>query len=299
MPSEAYAWCTFMDSYERLTGFDIAFSLRDNVRRSTSPLSRFAKLRLAFTLIFRNFVANKRTLRDITEWDTLRTWRYSTSMLATKHNVSFMSDPKFRVAYAAAVQAAQRDHWNAGLHFRVHQAMWCAAHGIRLGGNLVELGTGRGMMFSSILASTENWESLKNRVYLFDTFSRASMNPKTGYQDHQLGESPVYAQSFEATRSNFEKWSRVQLVQGLLPETLENVDLGPISFLHVDLNSHVVEVDCLRRLWSSLMPGAIVLLDDYAHVNSERQYDAMNECARELSIEILTLATGQGLIVKP
>jgi hypothetical protein len=288
-----------MDSYERLTGLDIAFSLRDSAPRPSGRLSRFGKIRLGFTVLLRNLIDNKKSLRDITEWDTLRTWRYSTSMLATKHNVSFMSDPRFRSAYDAAVDAAKRDHWNAGLHFRVHQAIWCADHGLRLGGNLVELGTGRGMMFSAILASTKAWESLTSQVFLFDTFSSASMNYETGYQEDCLGESPVYAESFEATQSHFEKWSRVQLVQGLLPSALDGVDVGSIGFLHIDLNSHVVEADCLRRLWSNLKSGAIVLLDDYAHVNAEKQYDAMNECASDLGVSILTLATGQGILIKP
>jgi len=154
-------------------------------------------------------------------------------------------------------------------------------------------------MFSAILASTKAWESLTSQVFLFDTFSSASMNYETGYQEDCLGESPVYAESFEATQSHFEKWSRVQLVQGLLPSALDGVDVGSIGFLHIDLNSHVVEADCLRRLWSNLKSGAIVLLDDYAHVNAEKQYDAMNECASDLGVSILTLATGQGILIKP
>jgi hypothetical protein len=42
-----------------------------------------------------------------------------------------------------------------------------------------------------------------------------------------------------------------------------------------------------------------VLLDDYAHVNAERQYEAINETAKDLGVTVLTLASGQGIIVKP
>lgn len=261
--------------------------------------STIAKLLLGIRLFVRNLFANRRELHDITEWDSIRVWRYSTSMLATKHNVSFLDDIRFQEAYDAAVEAAQRDHWNAGLHFRVHQALWCADHGLLTGGNLVELGTGRGMMFSAILSSIPDWSERTNRVFLFDTFSSSSMNFDTGFQDERLGASPVYAQSYETTKKTFATWDRVVLVKGLLPESLSDVEVGEIGFLHIDLNSHVVEATCLKQLWPRLLSGAVVLLDDYAHVNSERQYDAMNICAKELGVSILTLASGQGIIIKP
>jgi hypothetical protein len=42
-----------------------------------------------------------------------------------------------------------------------------------------------------------------------------------------------------------------------------------------------------------------VVLDDYAFRGYERQKAAMDEFARQVGIEILTLPTGQGLIIKP
>jgi hypothetical protein len=39
-----------------------------------------------------------------------------------------------------------------------------------------------------------------------------------------------------------------------------------------------------------------MLLDDYAQV--QQQNDAMNQLAKELSFEILTTASGQGIVVK-
>ena len=288
-----------MRSFRRLTGVDIAFSLRDRDETRAALSSKAKKVLAGLRLAIRNRRENKSELSDITEWDTVRVWRYSTSMLATKHNVSFMESSRFQDAYEAAVDAGQRDHWNAGMHFRVHQALWCADHGMRLGGSLVELGTGRGIIFSAILAATEDWAQRDNQIFLFDTFSSASMNIETGYQDATLGKSPVYAVDYETTRKTFDKWGRVTLVKGYLPGTLSEVDTGPIGFLHIDLNSHVVEADCLTQLWPKLLPGAVVLLDDYAHVNSEKQYDAMNQCAAGLGVSILTLASGQGLIIKP
>jgi hypothetical protein len=95
---------------------------------------------------------------------------------------------------------------------------------------------------------------------------------------------------------NFSEWQRVELIQGFLPETLPQGKIEKIAFLHVDLNHAPAEVAVVRALWSSVQRGGIMLLDDYAQV--QQQNDAMNELAKELSFEILTTASGQGIVVK-
>ena len=52
----------------------------------------------------------------------------------------------------------------------------------------------------------------------------------------------------------------------------------------------------VRALWPSIQRGGIMLLDDYAQV--QQQNDAMNQLAQDLSFEILTTASGQGIVVK-
>lgn len=263
------------------------------------PRGAWRRRLAAARLIVRNLRANSGELEGITGWDTVRIWRYATANVATKHNVSFMESPRFSAAYDASMLAARRDHWNAGMHFRIHQALWCADVGLRLGGNFVELGTGRGMTFAAILTSIDDWNHRSTTAYLFDTFESAVINAGTGLQDASLGSSPVYAESLTATRETFASWERVRLIPGLLPQSLQTVDVGRIGFLHIDLNTPSAEVESLRALWPRLLPGAPVLLDDYAHVNSEPQYEAMNAVAAELGVSILTLATGQGLIITP
>jgi hypothetical protein len=40
------------------------------------------------------------------------------------------------------------------------------------------------------------------------------------------------------------------------------------------------------------------LLDDYASEGYEQQYRAINELAAELGLDILSTATGQGIVIK-
>jgi predicted O-methyltransferase YrrM len=84
-----------------------------------------------------------------------------------------------------------------------------------------------------------------------------------------------------------------------LPTTINLDSLSAISFLHIDLNAAEPEVASLKLLWDLITPGGIVVLDDYCHHGRRAQFIAMNELAIELQFSILSLPTGQGLIIKP
>ena len=55
----------------------------------------------------------------------------------------------------------------------------------------------------------------------------------------------------------------------------------------------------MRFLWNRLVPGAPVLLDDYAYSGYEWQKVGMDAFATEHGLSILSLPTGQGLLIKP
>lgn len=69
--------------------------------------------------------------------------------------------------------------------------------------------------------------------------------------------------------------------------------------ISIDMNCAEPEVAALNFFWEKLVPGALVLLDDYAFSKSYRQHkQAFDSLAEELNFNILSLPTGQGLIVK-
>jgi hypothetical protein len=65
------------------------------------------------------------------------------------------------------------------------------------------------------------------------------------------------------------------------------------------MNCSPPEVAALRFFWPRLIPGAFVLLDDYAQRGRDEQRLGMDAVARELGVTICTLPTGQGLLMKP
>ena len=72
-----------------------------------------------------------------------------------------------------------------------------------------------------------------------------------------------------------------------------------IAFLHIDLNCSPPEVAAADALWDRICPVGIVLLDDYAYHGYRTQKLGMDEFAKRKGVTILSLPTGQGLIIKP
>jgi O-methyltransferase len=58
------------------------------------------------------------------------------------------------------------------------------------------------------------------------------------------------------------------------------------------------EIEAASFFWEKLVPGGMILLDDYAYSGYEEQNRAFNLFAAEKGPEILTFPTGQGLMLK-
>jgi hypothetical protein len=71
-----------------------------------------------------------------------------------------------------------------------------------------------------------------------------------------------------------------------------------IAFVHLDMNSASPECAALEFFWPLLSPRGLILLDDYAYFRSNTPGDALDTAARRLGTEIVSLPTGQGLILK-
>lgn len=227
-------------------------------------------------------------------------YSFASDCMATSNNFTFTETPRFKLAQKRAVEASGFDYQ---IPLRLHQAIWCADQAIKLNpeASFVELGTGRGYVMSAVLGSFESLAPSIDvpRMFLFDTFESTSTDLKSG-QDSTLGKNIYYAESFEDVQKSFSKYSNVTLVRGKLPESLEKVmqNIGAISFLHIDLNAPEVEIECLLKLWDRILPGAIILIDDYACGGFEYTYELINKIAKTLNISILTTASGQGITIK-
>jgi hypothetical protein len=64
------------------------------------------------------------------------------------------------------------------------------------------------------------------------------------------------------------------------------------------MNCAYPERAALEYFWGRLAPGAMVLFDDYAYFGNDALAEAIDSAAASLCAEVLSLPTGQGLIIK-
>lgn len=219
---------------------------------------------------------------------------YSQDCLTTFHNHDFVRDPRFVAAYERGKKAAGTDHL---MHWRVHVALWVASQVRHLPGAFVECGVSTGFLSSAIMRYLD-WNSLHKDFYLFDTF-RGLEERYTSEDERSKGRLEWYGDlSYEKVMENFSEFRRVHLVQGAVPDTLGTVDIPQVCYLSLDMNCTVPEIAAANFFWDRIVSGGMMLMDDYAYAGYEEQNRAFNQFAREKGIEILTLPTGQGLILK-
>jgi hypothetical protein len=221
---------------------------------------------------------------------------YSRDGLCSVHNSSALRDPRFLRAYARGVQAAGYDYrWE----WRVHMALWVAEAAVKLPGDFVECGVARGFLSSAVMTYVD-WGALDKTYYLLDTFD--GLDPRYVTEDERrqgrLERSNQYHTPVDEVRRNFSEWPRVEIVVGPVPETLGAIRSEQIAYLHLDMNCAPPEVAALHCLWPRLVPGAIVLLDDYANRGFESQQQAMDEAVQRYGVHVCSLPTGQGMILK-
>lgn len=227
---------------------------------------------------------------------------YDQDGLSSVHNNDFMCDPLFIKAYNRGVKAVGQDYkW----HWRVHVGLWAARTAVNLDGDFVECGVNAGFLSSSIMCDL-NWDSRGKTFYLLDTFNGLDSNYVSKEElfdgimkkNDTLIENGFYVSSIDKVRINFSEWKNIEIIEGSIPETLSQVNSGKVSFLHIDLNCAPPEIASIKYFWGSLVKGAMILLDDYAYSGYHHQKNAMDEFAKDKGISIVSLPTGQGLIVK-
>jgi Methyltransferase domain len=228
--------------------------------------------------------------------------RHSQDGLFTIHSDHVRGDPGFRAAYSRGLQASQGI--DPKFEWRLHIALGVARAAVRVAGDFAECGVNTGFMSSAIMHQL-GWNAIGKRFYLIDTFNGPVLS-QYSTQETQNGRVDIakralragaYVTDVDRIRANFAEWPNAIVVQGAVPEVLDSVNIGPVAFLHIDMNCALPEQRALAYFWERLSPGAVVLLDDYAYAGHEYQRDTIDAFARLKGIEVLSLPTGQGIII--
>jgi O-methyltransferase len=220
--------------------------------------------------------------------------------------VPFLSDARFLDAHDHALAARKRAPWldgvEAGLHqeWTIHVLCWVATQAARLPGDFVECGVNVGQSSAAVCRYVD-FNRLDRDFWLFDTFSGIPLEHVADSERPHVNEhnGAYYRDCYDEVRATFAPYSRAHLVRGVIPESLSTVQIDQVAYLHVDMNNAAPEIAALEFFWPKLAPGAFIVLDDYGWEIYRLQREGADAFARRVGVEILTLPTGQGVLLRP
>jgi O-methyltransferase len=223
-------------------------------------------------------------------------WTYMADGLATLHYSPFVEDDEWSRLY----DRMARD-WYQDEVVDVRWRMWLltryARHARNLPGNYAEFGTYRGGCAWMILSTAGLTPTC--RFHLFDTFS--------GIPDDKLTEGEREAgfggrlddTSADYVRKLLEPWDPIpQLWPGDVFDTMPAADTGELAFVHLDLNAAAPTGHVLEHVYDRVVPGGLVVFDDYGWSEYDDQRDVIEDFLRDRPEVIVALPTGQAVLTK-
>lgn len=219
--------------------------------------------------------------------------------LITDANTSAIANPLFafyyEVACAKGLLTTPHRRW------RLYNAWWCGLHASQLKGDFIECGVDVGLT-SYVVMNALNFNSITNKTFLlidsFEGVKEAYLNDREKARRKRI--HSVYQGTYEKAVELFSEFHNAKVVKGYIPDILykANPPSGKIAYLHIDLNCAIPEVAAVEYYWDMLVTGGVVLLDDYCEMGFEEQHKAFDEFAKAKGIKVLSMPTGQGLMIK-
>jgi len=226
-------------------------------------------------------------------------------MLTLDKTAGFLNDNSFKTAFTDIYDNHKYDQYDGKdtIAWRLNTLCWAAKCALKVEGSFVECGVFKGDMAWVILQVVG--ASNISKYYLYDSFEGFS-DKYSSQNDYPLipgffnFANSVYREPgiFESVIARYKDYKNVEIIQGFLPESLDKVKPTKISFLHIDLNSPKAEVEVLDQLFDLVVPGGVIIFDDYGWKLFESQKNAEDIFMHKRGYEILELPTGQGLVFK-
>jgi O-methyltransferase len=212
---------------------------------------------------------------------------YGDHLIAVGRSIAFLRNEKF----TDAVFGECRTNAERAMIWRFHTLAWCATQALSLPGDFVECGVYEAVS-TRILARYLDFGAIAKQWYLYDLFE----NPGgEGQGVHMAKHGP---RLYERVVQALAIYPNIQVTKGRVPEIFSTLVPDRIAFLHLDLNDAGAEIAALSELFPRIVPGGMIVLDDYGWAAYRGQQEAEEPFFSALGHTVLELPTGQGLVIK-
>lgn len=210
------------------------------------------------------------------------------NLFTYSRNLSFLEDEKLMTAFQRHVT----NDIERAILWRTAVVAWGAFNGMRLGqGDFVECACYKGTTARIVCDYLDLAQHPERRYYLYDLFEHDPSMPHHALPEHSQG---LYAW----VKARFSSIPNVIITKGHVPDVLHEVAPEKIAFMHIDLNNAESEVGTLELLFDRMLPGAVLILDDYGWRGYRPQKEAEDPWFAARGYRVLELPTGQGLVIK-
>jgi O-methyltransferase len=133
------------------------------------------------------------------------------------------------------------------------------------------------------------------RLRLFDTFSGM---PKTNPEKDIHCQGDFSDTSLAAVKRVVGEGGHVRFHPGFIPQTFAGLEGERIAFAHVDVDIYQSIMDCCGFIYPRLVPGGIMVFDDYGFPTCPGARAAVDEFFADKGEVPLVLPTGQAVVFK-
>ena len=222
---------------------------------------------------------------------------YHKDGMAILNSAEALKEPKFAEAYQKGRETGSWvGYWgDVDPEWRAYVACWAAKKGAGLEGDFVECGVNKGGLSRAIMHYI-GFGGMPNRnFYLLDTYQGTPLQLLGPAEKNRN----IYSECYAEVVATFSSFKNTIIIRGEVPSTLERVHTAKVCYLSLDMKAAAPEIAAAEFFWDKLVPGAVVVLDDYGGIGYETQMAAFDRFARERNVQVLSLPTGQGLVFKP
>ena len=99
-------------------------------------------------------------------------------------------------------------------------------------------------------------------------------------------------------KQRFAAYPNVKIFKGFLPDVLAEGSPEKIAYLHIDLNQAPAEIATLEALFDRVVPGGMIILDDYEMFFYRAQKFAEDDWFGKRGYKVFPLPTSQGFVIK-
>lgn len=164
--------------------------------------------------------------------------------------------------------------------------------------NFVECGIGDGMSaFYTLREINKNLKTLNNsKLHLFDSWGPMK---KTDLIESELDSIDRYSElELDVTKNNLKEYeNQIVYHKGYIPEVFHQLPNPPdsIVYMHIDLNSTKPTIASLEFFFPKLIPGGVILFDDYGWNNHKDTKHAVDNFFKDKPGILMHLPTSQAI----